>query len=153
MKFKICYLYDSLFKSTFFSTPIGSLSDSSNDGAWLCHDCRNSPVLLWVCYSSATVSENCGYLPLVFRAVVIATSLWLWNESCEVSAYCCWESKGKEFKMVLLINFLFVNLSTMCLLHRAPIISWLHQLKRNNYHTKKLIICTCEKGNFMILKT
>lgn len=93
------------FKKHLFSPPIGTLSDSSNDGAWLCHDCRNSPVLLWLCHSSATVGKDCGYISPVFRAVVITTSLWLWNESREVSAHRSWESKGKKLKWLLTHSF------------------------------------------------
>lgn len=130
--FFVC-LFDCLMH--LFSTPTGTLSDSSNDGAWLCHDCRNSPVLLWLCHSSAPVCQDCGYIPPVLRAVIIATSLWLWDEGREVSAYRCWESKGRKLKW-LLIHFLFVNLRTICL-HRVPVTGCIYQLNKSSIIVQK----------------
>lgn len=74
----------------------GSVQDCGYDGARLCDDRRDCTLLVWLCDCAPTVCENCGHLSTLFGAALLPASLRLWDESCQVSAHCCWKPQGSS---------------------------------------------------------
>lgn len=94
----------------------GSVQDCGYDGPGLRHDCRDCALLLRLCDRAAPVSENCCHLSTLFGATVLAASLWLWDEGCQVCAHCCWKPQGISTQILIWLDFLFIYLNLFPLL-------------------------------------